>query len=197
MGVLAGGFGVALSHNFWSFFWPIPDPIFGVGLGLVCFGMSQIPASMLRNLSAFRRDLSGGRESLNQKAMSAGWLKYYRDVYRSGKLNLVILVFVYVCTEEILFRLVLTQIWGQTATCLVISTLLFALAQVPGYTRAELRFALFPIAGALVTGPLHLHFFWATGSILVVTLSHFVFFIVGFLIQIRVEKSGRSRAGAV
>jgi len=197
MMILAFAFGIALSDDFLGFFSHIPDPVFGIGLGLACFGISQILASMLRILPVFRQDLAGGREEMNRKAMSAGWLKYYRDVYNSGKVNLVVLVFLYVGTEEIIFRLIMTQIWGQTVTCLLISTLLFSLAQIPGYMRQELRFALFPIAGALVMGPIHLHFFWATQNILLVTLSHFIFFIVGFMIQIRIEKSGRSITGAV
>jgi hypothetical protein len=191
MMAVALAFGISLADDFLHFFKRLPDPVLGIGLGLACFGISQIPASMLRIMPVFRQDLAAGREKMNRDAMSAGWLKYYRDVYNSGKTNLVILVFLYVATEEIIFRLVMTLIWGQTLSCLVISTVLFSLAQIPGYTRKDLRYALYPIAGAVVMGPVHLQFFWATHSILLVTLSHFVFFIVGFMIQLRMEKSGR------
>lgn len=187
MSLVAYGFALYLAPQSSGVVIRPPDLVLAVFGGVACFGFSQILASLLRELPLFRADLSQGRSQLNKRAMSAGWLRYYRDVYSCGVVPLVVLVFLYVATEEMIFRFVLTELWGEGLAGLGVSTVLFALAQLPGYSWNELRFAFFPVVGAIAMGPVNFMLYRQTHNILVVCIAHFVFFLMGFLFHIVVE----------
>lgn len=113
-----------------------------------------------------------------QGMMQAGWLRSFNRTHALLPRHAGALLFlVYLAFEEILFRGIAL---GALLPCgmgvaIMVSSLLFAAAQTAGMPSAA--HALFPVAGALVMGPVHGYLALLQVPLAVLILTHLLFFL--------------------
>lgn len=124
--------------------------------------------------------------------MSSGWLKSFNRSYvLLPKWASIGLFFLYLACEEILFRGVALHSFpfSNSVTILIIS-ILFVLVQTSG--MPSIKHALFPVSGAIVMGPIHAYLGLCNVPLLVLILTHFLFFWIATSSSSKMERLSRT-----
>jgi hypothetical protein len=112
-----------------------------------------------------------------QAMLDSGWVRSFMRLRQAlpGPARWLLLL-VYVGVEELMFRAVALQVfmpWGAGAAGIAACLLFIA---VQGVGMPSLRHALFPVAGAVVMGPVHTWLALQGVPVVALIVSHLVFF---------------------